>query len=120
MTYEEIKNTLSQIPDPAEKLEFVMELGESLTPIPAGAAATEIRGCASRVEIYRDPGNNYFGIADSAIVRGIVAVLLSMVAGRSAGEIRRTDLAGRFAALNLQLGAARMNGVAGIIEFLGK
>jgi cysteine desulfuration protein SufE len=118
MKFDEIKNILSQITDPVEKLEFVMDVGRGLPPVPVGADATEIRGCASRVEIYRDADNNYFGNADSALVRGIVMIILSMVAGKSPGEIREMDLAGQFAALDLQLGAGRMNGVHGVISFL--
>ncbi|MCL2017758.1 MAG: SufE family protein [Alphaproteobacteria bacterium] len=118
MTFAEIKNILSQIPDPAEKLEFVMELGKDLPPIPVGVRAFEVRGCASRVDIYRDSDNNYFGSADSALVRGIVAVILSMVRGKPVDEIRKMNLAGQFADLKLVLGTGRMNGVSGIISFL--
>lgn len=118
MTYEEIQIILSQISDPAEKLEFVMDLGRTLAAVPNGAPATEIKGCASRVEIYRDENNNYYGSADSALVRGVLAVLLSAAAGKSPDEIRRMDLGREFESLNLSLGAGRMNGVNGIIDFL--
>ncbi|MCL2338882.1 MAG: SufE family protein [Proteobacteria bacterium] len=120
MDYTEIKTILSQITDPADRLEFVMDLGTALPAIPAGANATEIKGCASRVEIYRDHHNNYYGTADSALVRGVLAILLSMVQGKSASEIRDMDVAAEFAGLNLRLGSGRMNGVAGMIEFLTK
>jgi len=118
MKFEEIRNIMSQITDPVEKLEFVMDVGKTLPAIPAGASATEIKGCASRVEIYRDSENNYSGSADSALVRGIVAIILSMIQGKSPDEIRDMDLPGEFAGLDLQLGAGRMNGVQGVISFL--
>ncbi|MCL1785680.1 MAG: SufE family protein [Alphaproteobacteria bacterium] len=118
MTYDEIKNILSQITDPVERLEFVMDIGKSLAPIPEGMNPCEIKGCASRVEIYRDADNNYFGTADSAIVRGLVAIILSMVQGKSPDEIKGMNLENEIAALDLQLGAGRMNGVHGIISFL--
>ena len=118
MKYTEIKTILSQIHDPAERLEFVMDIGRTLPAVPAGAHATEIRGCASRAEIYRDKNNNYYGSADSALVRGVLALLLSMVQCKSPVEIRKMDLAREFESLNLALGAGRMNGVNGIIEFL--
>ncbi|MCL2331810.1 MAG: SufE family protein [Proteobacteria bacterium] len=118
MNYTEIKTILSQIHDPAERLEFVMDLGREIPPIPANHAGTEIRGCASRVEIFRDRDNNYYGSADSAIVRGVLTLLLSMVQGKAPSEIRKMNLAREFASLNLSLGAGRMNGVAGTIAFL--
>ena len=118
MTFTEIKAILQHLPDPADRLEFVMEVGKILPPIPVGANATIIRGCASRVEIYCDEENNYYGGADSVLVRGIVAIILSMVRGKSAMEIRDMDVADEFGRLDLQLGAGRMNGIGGIISFL--
>ena len=120
MNYSEIKTILLQIHDPAERLEFVMDLGRQIPPIPANHPGTEIRGCASRVEIYRDENNNYYGGADSAIVRGVLSLILSMVQGKSPAQIREMDVGREFAALHLQLGAGRMNGVEGIIDFLVK
>jgi cysteine desulfuration protein SufE len=120
MIYSEIKTVLSQINDPADRLEFVMDAGRTLPPIPSGVAGTEIRGCASRVEIYRDSSNNYYGAADSALVRGVLAIILSMVQGKTPGDIKKMNLTEEFETLNLQLGAGRMNGVNGIIEFLEK
>ncbi|MCL1902327.1 MAG: SufE family protein [Alphaproteobacteria bacterium] len=118
MNYAEIKTILSEISDPVDRLEFVMDLGNSLPKIPAGAKATEIKGCASRVEIYKDKNNNYYGAADAGLVRGILAIVLSFAQGKSATDIVAMNLSAEFARLNLQLGAGRMNGVAGIIEFL--
>ena len=45
MKFEQIKKTLDSIIDPVEKLEFVMDLGKELAPVPAGAECTEILGC---------------------------------------------------------------------------
>ena len=119
MNYQEIKTIVLQIHDPVQRLEFVMDLGRQIPPIPENHSGTEIKGCASRVEIYRD-GNNYYGNADSAIVRGVLALILSMVQGKLPNEIRKTDLGREFASLDLQLGAGRMSGVEGIIDFLSE
>ena len=120
MKYTEIKSILSQISDPVERLEFVMDLGKSLPPIPENSRGTEVRGCASRAEIFKDGGNNYYGAADSGIVRGVLAIMLSMVQGKAPAEIKKMDLVREFESLDLQLGAGRMNGVAGIVECLVK
>ena len=117
MTYDEIKQMLSAVTDPAMKLEFVMDLGTHMGPVPDNAICTEITGCASRVEICR-VGNHFYGVADSALVRGIVAIMISMVDGRSPDEIRQMDLRRMFTDLNINLGAGRLNGVNSMIRFL--
>jgi len=117
MTYVEIKNLLSGIDDPVVKLETVMDLGTRLSPVPDNAVCSEITGCASHVEICR-LGNRFYGIADSAIVRGIVAIIISMVDGKSSDEIRQMDLSGMFNSLNINIGAGRLNGVNSMIRFL--
>ena len=117
MTYDEIKNLLSIVSDPATKLEMVMDIGVHLPQVPDGAECSEITGCASRVEICR-LGNSFYGTADSAIVRGIVAIMISMVDGKTSAEIKELDLLNMFNALNLNLGAGRLNGVNSMIRFL--
>lgn len=116
MTFDEIKNILSAIDDPALKLEMVMDFGARLSAVPDGAICSEITGCASRVEICR-VANNFYAIADSAIVRGIVAILISMVDGKTPDEIRAMDLHAMFSSLNLNLGAGRLNGINSMILF---
>ena len=117
MTYDEIKNTLLAIDDAALRLEMVMDIGNQMEPVPGGAVCSEILGCASRVEICRQ-GNQFFGIADSSIVRGIVAIMISMVNGKSPSEIKQMDVLGMFNALNINIGAGRLNGVNSMIRFL--
>lgn len=117
MTYDEIKNLLSGISDAATKLEVVMDIGAQLSPVPDGATCNEITGCASRVEICRLK-NHFYGTADSALVRGIVAIMIAMVDGKTNTEIKQLDLLGMFNALNLNLGAGRLNGVNSMIRFL--
>lgn len=117
MTFEEIRKNLSLIDDPAMKLEAVMDIGKTLLVPPADAKCTEILGCASFVQICRC-GNNFFGTADSMMVRGIVAIILSMVDGHTADEIRNMPLETWFGDLKINIGAARLNGVNSMIRFL--
>ena len=117
MTYDEIKNILSSITDPVQKLEMVMDLGTTLLPVPNDAVCTEISGCASHVEICR-VGNRFYGMADSALVRGVVAIMISMVDGKTPDEIKNMDLQKMFLLLNINLGAGRLNGVNSMILFL--
>ena len=117
MTYAQMKNLLSLLENPADKLEAVMDFGAHMSPVPDGALCHQIAGCSSRVEICR-MGNKFYGTADSGLVRGIVAILIAMVDGKMPDEIKKMDLLSEFSSLNLTLGAARINGLNSMISFL--
>lgn len=117
MTYDEMKRLLSMTDDAAARLELVMDFGAHMLPVPADADCHEIMGCASWVQICRQ-GNDFYAAADSALVRGIAAILTAMVNGKTADEIRNMNLADEFAGLHLQLGAGRLSGVNSMISFL--
>ncbi|MBR4892200.1 MAG: SufE family protein [Alphaproteobacteria bacterium] len=117
MKFEEIKLALGLIESPVERLEMVMDLGKQLLPVPENATCTEILGCSSFVEICRLE-NNFYARADSAIVRGIVAIIISMVDGKTPAEIKQIDLLSKFQELDLNLGAGRLNGINSMISFL--
>ena len=116
MTYDEMKKSLSLIESPVEKLEMVMDFGKGLQAIPATAKCNEIFGCASFVQICID-GDKFYGSADSAMVSGIVAIILAMVEGKSKEEIKKMDMLAEFNSLNLNFGASRLNGIQSIIRF---
>ena len=116
MKYNDIKNALALITDPADKLEFVMDLGKSLEPVPDDAKCNEIFGCASFVQICEKDGR-FYGRADSMMVRGIVAIILAMVDCKTVDEIKKMDLSGEFNSLNLNFGASRLNGIQSMISF---
>ena len=116
MTFEQIKHLLDMTNDAATRLEMVMDIGRDLASVPKNAVCTEIIGCASFVQICR-VGNSFYGVADSAIVRGIVAILISMVDGKSPAQIKKMDLEKMFADLKINVGAARLNGVNSMIRF---
>ncbi len=117
MTYDEMKSALGMVDGAAEKLEMLMDIGAQMERVPDGAQCHEISGCASRAEICI-LGTRFYGRADSAIVRGIVAILVAMVDGHSAVDIKNMDIAGEFASLGLNLGAGRLNGINSMIRFL--
>lgn len=116
MTYDEIKNALNLIENPIEKLEMVMDIGKNLSDIPSNAKCTEILGCASFVQICEKDGR-FYGMADSMMVRGIVAIFLALVDGKSVDEIRKMDLLAEFNSLNLNFGASRINGIESMVNF---
>ena len=116
MTFDDIKKYLAVLDGPVEKLEFVMDLGNTLQAVPANAKCHEIAGCASFVKICQNE-NGFYANADSALVRGIVAIFIAMVDGKTPQQIKEMNLADEFYSLNLQLGAGRTNGVNSMIRF---
>ncbi len=117
MQYAEIKRILSMISDPVEKLDAVIDFGAHMPDVPGTAQCTDIVGCSSFAQICRD-GNRFYGRADSALVRGIVAIIVAMVDGQSPDQIKKMDLGQEFKSLNLNLGTARLGGVDSMIRFL--
>lgn len=118
MQYEKMKNLLNSLDNPVDKLELVMDFGRELESVPQSAQCHEITGCASHVEICVGPDGRFYGVADSAIVRGVLAILLAMVDSKTPHQIREMDLMGEFLGLKLNLGAARLSGVNSMISFL--
>ena len=116
MTYTDMKKFLSLVENDSDKLEMVVDFGKNLEPVPSDAKCSEILGCASFVKICEKDGR-FYGAADSIMVRGIVAIVLSMVAGKNKDEIKKMDLMREFNSLNLHFGAARLNGVQSMISF---
>ena len=116
MKFDEMKKILSLVSNPVEKLEMVMDFGKNLPDVPKDAVCNEILGCASFVKICRKD-DRFYGVADSAMVRGIVAIILAMVDGKDIQEIKKMDLIGEFNALDLNFGASRLNGIQSIVSF---
>jgi len=116
MNYAEMKNALMLMENPVGRLEMLMDFGKELSPVPDGAICTEIVGCTSFVEICQKDGR-FYGRADSFMVRGIVALILSMIDGKDIIDIKKMDLMAEIKSLDLNLGAARLNGVQSMINF---
>jgi len=117
MTYAEIKNALSMLDNPVMRLDLVMDIGARMDAVPENATCNEISGCASVAMICHKDGR-FYGRADSALVQGILGILLAMIDGKTIAEIKKMDIAGEFASLKLNLGAGRLNGVNSMIRFL--
>ncbi len=80
-------------------------------------------GCASQVWIAtrRDAGRlDFDGDSDALIVRGLIAVLKALYAGRTPAEGLAVDAPGAFARLGLDqaLSSQRSNGLRAMVERL--
>ncbi|MGE0046170.1 MAG: SufE family protein [Hyphomonadaceae bacterium] len=106
-----------------ERYAHVIELGRTLEPLSEAehSEANKVRGCASQVWLVSEPrgGKLYFrGDSDAFIVRGLIAVLLSIFSGRTPREIQAADPRAVFDSLGLasSLTPQRSNGMIAMIE----
>ena len=112
--------------DPDDRYRLLIELGRALEPMPAALKtdATLVRGCSASVWLYpvaQGDGRLHF-LADSnaAITKGIVALVLSAVQDKPAGEVAAMDVAAALAPFDLrnQLSSNRTQGVPNMIALV--
>ena len=95
----------------------MIELGEKLRDFPEEdkTDANQVMGCQAQVWITHrvEDGKHYFNAtSDSHIVRGLEAILLTFVNGKTAEEIQALDMMAVFKKLGLEehLSPSRRNG----------
>lgn len=110
-----------------DRYRHVIELGKKLPPFPEAERndTNKVQGCASQVwlishvkEAPAGPLLEFEGDSDAHIVRGLVAVLLQLVSGRTPKEIMETDILGVFRQIGLEghLTPQRSNGLRSMVE----
>jgi cysteine desulfuration protein SufE len=128
MSIDEIRADFALLDDWEDRYRYVIELGRGLEPLPEAlrTEANKVRGCASQVWLAtsvrtRDGAPTVLelkGDSDAHIVRGLIAVLFALYAGKTADEILGTDAGAVFAGLGLRehLTAQRSNGFFSMVE----
>jgi cysteine desulfuration protein SufE len=121
---EELAAEFDLLGDWEERYRYVIDLGRALRPLTEAerSDANKVRGCASQVWLVTEPGPGgtlaFRGDSDAHIVRGLIAILLRLYAGRSADEILAFDAKAGFDRLGLKaaLSAQRSNGLFSMVE----
>ena len=100
-TIDDIVEDFALIDDWEERYRYVIELGRALSGLPDSAKTEDnrVRGCASQVWLETIPGRNTAGEpaltfnadSDAHIVRGLIAILLTIQSGKTAREILAAD-----------------------------
>ena len=111
--------------DADDRYRLLIELGKDLPAMPDALKtdATLVRGCSASVWVYpvTDADKLSF-LADSnaAITKGIIALVLKTVEGKSATEIGKTDIEGALAPFDLknQLSSNRTQGIPNMIALI--
>jgi cysteine desulfuration protein SufE len=100
-TIDEIRENFTLLDEWDDRYRYVIELGRALEPMTEEAHSTEnkVQGCVSQVwlskRVERDANGEprliYLGDSDAHIVRGLVAIVLTLFSGHSPKEILATD-----------------------------
>jgi len=123
----EIIDNCSYLDDWQDRMSYVIELGRKLPEMPEEkrTAETKVHGCASQVWLVThadsaksDPILTFEGESDAHIVRGLVAIVLSIFSGKPASDIVRIDALDLFGRMGLieYLTAQRANGLRSMIK----
>jgi cysteine desulfuration protein SufE len=128
MTIDEIKDNFALLDEWDDRYRYVIELGRTLEPMPEAehSAANKVNGCTSQVWLSRriDRDNNaapvlrYLGDSDAHIVRGLIAILLTLYSNRTPQDILATDALALFDELGFRehLTPQRSNGLRSMVE----
>ena len=123
MTVDELLETFSFFDDWEDKYRFIIDLGKDLGGLSESDKIDDnlIRGCQSQVWLTHpsdaDGGLTFSMDSDAHIVRGLIAVVLVIVDGRQASEIKKLDIENVFEQLDLlaHLSVTRGNGLRAMV-----
>jgi cysteine desulfuration protein SufE len=121
--FEDIVADFEFLDDWDDRYKYLIDLGRALAPYPEDKRddAHKVRGCASQVWLDASSDGsriNLAGDSDAHIVKGLVAVLLSLYSGKAPSEILAIDPDAALRPLDLSahLTPQRSNGLASMIR----
>jgi len=123
---EEIVDTFEFLDDWDQRYQYLMELGEQLPGLPDELKTDEnwVKPCMSTVHVVAEPvpdrpGQIRFrGDCDTAIIKGVLGLLIDLLSYRTLDEIRGMDVDGLFKRLQLEehLSPSRHVGIYAIVD----
>ena len=127
MNIEEIKDNFDLFDDWEDKYIYLIELGKKLPDFPEREKKDEnlVKGCQSRVWLIKEPEKQngdlklkFSADSDSQIVKGLIAVLLSVYSQKTPSEILNSDIDRILQDLELEkhLSGNRTNGLHSMIQ----
>ena len=127
-TIDEIRDNFALLEEWDDRYRYVIELGRTLEPMPEAAHSLEnkVQGCVSQVwlskRLNRSGGNGsvlkYIGDSDAHIVRGLIAILLTLYSGHTPRELLDADAIAVFDEFGFRehLTPQRSNGLRSMVE----
>jgi cysteine desulfuration protein SufE len=127
MTIDEIRDNFALLEEWDDRYRYVIELGRMLEPMPEAehSAENKVQGCVSQVWLSkrldragRAPMLKYRGDSDAHIVRGLIAILLTLYSGHTPQEILATDATALLDEFGFRehLTPQRSNGLRAMVE----
>ncbi|MEZ6089795.1 MAG: SufE family protein [Pirellulaceae bacterium] len=130
ITPDELREDFREISDWDERLEYIIEFGDELPEMPAEyrIEANRVQGCVSNVWLVAKPLPNeaasegkvleFEADSDAVITRGLIAMIVALLSGKTPQQILDIDIDGLFAELNLQshLTKSRSNGLQSMVR----
>jgi cysteine desulfuration protein SufE len=103
---DEIVDIFDLLGDWDQRYQYLIELGEKLPAMPDRLKTDDnkVRGCMSQVWItaYIDDGQvKFYGDSDTSVIKGILALLISLCDGLTVRQIRNLDMDAVFQGLSL-------------------
>lgn len=126
MTPDELIQDFAVLETWDDRYGYLIDLGRALPPMSAADRCEETRidGCMSGVWVKASPTEetpprlHFVGDSDAAIVKGLVAIVLSLCNGRTPHEILAFDIRSFFIQLHLEnhLSPTRKNGLNALVN----
>ncbi len=125
---DEIVEIFDMLGDWDARYQYLVELGEQMEPMPdeEKSERNRVKGCMSQVwvQAFVDPADRtklrYHGDCDTAVIKGVLALLVKMASDKSMREVEALDVDEVFERLNLDehLSPNRHVGVYAIVELM--
>ncbi len=126
-SFEEIVETFEFLDDWEERYRHVIDLGKAMPELEESlrVPATKVDGCASQVWLVPEVEGqgstavfSFRGDSDAMIVRGLIAILLSLYSGLTAREVLAVDAPAELGRLGLDehLSSQRSNGLRAMVQ----
>jgi cysteine desulfuration protein SufE len=122
----EIVEDFELLGDWDQRYQYLVEIGERLPPMAAQDKidANRVMECMSTVHVIARPDPDtppcliYSGDCDTAIIKGVVAILVRLFTGKTPSEVEDLDVDALFAGMHLEehLSPNRHVGVYAIVE----
>ena len=126
MNFDQIKEDLNLFTDWEDRYGYIIDLGKQISlPDEKKTDENKVNGCASQVWLdmrWHEPNNtkvfNIEGDSDALIVKGLIAILLSLYQGKPLVQTQAIDPKVEFEklGLNSHLSSQRSNGLKSMID----
>ena len=124
----DIVETFELLGDWDQRYQYLIELGEGLPPMPQALVTEDnrVKPCMSTVYVAAEPDPDqpghvtYRGDCDTAIIKGVLALLIQLCSGRTAAAIQDIDMDEIFERLQLgeHLSPNRHVGIYAIVDLM--